>query len=71
MILILTGINVVPPSPENLPLLKICLHFLFTYLGMNSPFIDIGMSKNINFVAEVSSHFRKDDEIIVVSAYPP
>ena len=29
-----------------------------------------GMTKNSNFVKEVSSHFRKEDEIIVVSAYP-
>lgn len=28
-----------------------------------------GMTKNSNFVKEVSSQFRKDDEIIVVSAY--
>jgi hypothetical protein len=29
-----------------------------------------GMTKNSNFVKEVSSQFRKEDEIIVVSAYP-
>lgn len=28
-----------------------------------------GMTKNSNFIREVSSQFRKDDEIIVVSAY--
>ncbi|CAJ1930573.1 unnamed protein product [Sphenostylis stenocarpa] len=28
-----------------------------------------GMTQNSNFIREVSSHFRKDDEIIVVSAY--
>ncbi|KAI4327801.1 hypothetical protein L6164_020219 [Bauhinia variegata] len=36
--------------------------------AINIPYmytVGSGMSKNINFVAEVSSHFRKDDEIIV------
>ncbi|KAI4314697.1 hypothetical protein L6164_027581 [Bauhinia variegata] len=36
--------------------------------AINIPYmcrVGSGMSKNINFVAGVSSHFRKDDEIIV------
>lgn len=28
-----------------------------------------GMTKNSNFIRQVSSNFRKEDEIIVVSAY--
>ncbi|KAG6773793.1 hypothetical protein POTOM_021110 [Populus tomentosa] len=49
----------------------ISLHLCFTYcpLDLNSVLINVcfnaGMTKNPKFVEEVSSHFRKHDEIIV------
>ena len=36
-----------------------------------SCFLILGMAKNPKFLVEVSSHFRKDDEIIVVCLQYP
>jgi len=57
---------------KNLPYVlknSSCCVIIFHDLNIDSPLMYSGMTKNSNFITEVSQHFRKDDEIIVVSAY--
>jgi hypothetical protein len=43
------------------------VHFLLLTNSSVISFVNVGMVKNSNFLKEVSAHFGKYDEIIVVS----